>query len=170
MPRKRWSEEQIVYAVKPSEAGRTAAEICRELGMSQQTFYTWKRRYQGIGVQELRELRQLRDENRRHCQVDEEDALLPLKAKHRLSLSRHTSPHPRRGTRACAAAGGEPVPGTQTRTLIRITNKKRTTRANTIVFHGMKQVPLHVAAQYIQYREFRRSGRTHLKTPSVRHN
>ena len=62
------------------------------------------------------------------------------------------------------------VPGTQTRTLIRITNKKRTTRANTIVFHGMKQVPLHFAAQYIQYMEFRRSGRTHLKTPSVRHN
>ncbi len=64
MPRKRWSEEQIVYAVKQSEAGRTAAEICRELGVSQQTFYTWKRRYRGIGVQELRELRQLRDENR----------------------------------------------------------------------------------------------------------
>ena len=42
----------------------TAAEICRELGVSQQTFYTWKRRYRGIGVQELRELRQLRDENR----------------------------------------------------------------------------------------------------------
>ncbi len=38
------------------------------------------------------------------------------------------------------------VPGTQTRTLIRITNKKRTTRANTIVFHGMKQAPLHFAA------------------------
>ena len=36
MPRKRWSEEQIVYAVKQSEAGRTAAEICRELGVSQQ--------------------------------------------------------------------------------------------------------------------------------------
>ncbi len=43
MPRKRWSEEQIVYAVKQSEAGRTAAEICRD-GVSQ-TFYTWKRRY-----------------------------------------------------------------------------------------------------------------------------
>ena len=40
MPRKRWSEEQIVYAVKQSEAGRTAAEICRELGVSEQTFYT----------------------------------------------------------------------------------------------------------------------------------
>ncbi len=65
MPRKRWSEEQIVYAVKQSEAERTAAEICRELGVSEQTFYTWKRRYRGIGVQELRALRQLRDENRK---------------------------------------------------------------------------------------------------------
>ena len=61
---KRWSEEQIVYAVKQSEAGKNAADICRELGVSQQTFYTWKRRYRG-GVQELRELRQLRDENRK---------------------------------------------------------------------------------------------------------
>ena len=63
MPRKRWSEEQIIYAVKQSEAGEKAADICRELGVSEQTFYTWKRRYRGIGVQEL--LRQLRDENRK---------------------------------------------------------------------------------------------------------
>ena len=59
MPRKRWSEEQIVYAVKQSEAGKKAADICRALGVSEQTFYTWKRRYRGIGVQELR------DENRK---------------------------------------------------------------------------------------------------------
>jgi|TARA_B100000315_G_C14510431_1_gene556686 putative transposase len=65
MPRKRWTEEQIIFAVKQSEAGKKAADICRELGVSQQTFYTWKRRYRGLGVQELRELRQLRDENRK---------------------------------------------------------------------------------------------------------
>ena len=40
-------EEQIVYAVKQSEAGKKAADICRELGVSEQTFYTWKRRYRG---------------------------------------------------------------------------------------------------------------------------
>ena len=43
MPRKRWSEEQIIYAVKQSEAGKKAADICRELGVSEQTFYTWNR-------------------------------------------------------------------------------------------------------------------------------
>ncbi len=64
MPRKRWTEAQVIFAVKQSEAGTKAADICRELGVSQQTFYTWKRRYRGIGVQELRELRQLRNENR----------------------------------------------------------------------------------------------------------
>jgi putative transposase len=40
-----------------------AVEICRKLGVSEQTFYTWKRKYSGIGLSELRELRQLRDEN-----------------------------------------------------------------------------------------------------------
>ncbi len=39
MPRKRWTEEQIIYAVKQSEAGKKAVEICRELGVSEQTFY-----------------------------------------------------------------------------------------------------------------------------------
>ena len=63
MPRKRWTEAQIIDAVKQSEAGKQAADICRELGVSQQTFDTWKRRYRGIGVQELREVRQLRDEH-----------------------------------------------------------------------------------------------------------
>ena len=58
MPRKRWSEEQIIYAVKQSEAGKKATDMCRELGVSEQTFYTWKRRYRGLGVHELRELRQ----------------------------------------------------------------------------------------------------------------
>ena len=40
MPRKRWSDEQIIYAVKQSEAGKKAADICRELGVSEQTLYT----------------------------------------------------------------------------------------------------------------------------------
>ena len=39
--------------------------MCREMGVSQQTYYTWKRRYAGLGLNELRELRQLREENRK---------------------------------------------------------------------------------------------------------
>jgi putative transposase len=55
--------EQIVQATRQAEGGEKAAEICRKLGISEQTFYTWKRKYSGMGLSELRELRQLRDEN-----------------------------------------------------------------------------------------------------------
>ena len=64
MPRKGHSEEQIVYAIRQVEAGKKVTDICREMGVSAQAFYSWKRRYAGVGVSELRELRQLRDENR----------------------------------------------------------------------------------------------------------
>ena len=63
MPRKGRTEEQILQALRQAEGGEKAAEICRKLGISEQTFYTWKRKYSGIGLSELRELRQLRDEN-----------------------------------------------------------------------------------------------------------
>jgi putative transposase len=63
MPRKGHTEEQILQALRQAEGGERAVEICRKLGISEQTFYTWKRRYSGIGLNELRELRQLRDEN-----------------------------------------------------------------------------------------------------------
>ena len=63
MPRKGHTEEQIVQALRQAEGGEKAAEICRKLGISEQTFYTWKRKYSGIGLSELREARQLRDEN-----------------------------------------------------------------------------------------------------------
>jgi putative transposase len=63
MPRKGHSEEQILQAIRQAEGGEKAAEICRKLGISEQTFYTWKRKYSGMGLSELRELRQLRDEN-----------------------------------------------------------------------------------------------------------
>ena len=64
MKRKRYTEEQIAYALRQAEAGTPVTEICRKLGVSQQTFYTWKRKFSGMGVSELRELRQLRDENK----------------------------------------------------------------------------------------------------------
>lgn len=63
MPRKGHTEEQILQAIRQAESGERAAEICRKLGVSEQTFYTWKRKYSGMGLSELRELRQLRDEN-----------------------------------------------------------------------------------------------------------
>ena len=65
MKRKRYSAEQIVYALQQAEAGSVVVEICRKLGVSEQTFYRWKKKYSGVGVSELRELRQLREENRK---------------------------------------------------------------------------------------------------------
>jgi putative transposase len=65
MPRKGHTEEQIVYALRQAEGGKKVSEICREMGVSQQAFYSWKRRYAGLGLNELRELRQLREENRK---------------------------------------------------------------------------------------------------------
>ena len=65
MKRKRFTEEQIAYALRQSESGKTAAEVCRELGVSQNTFYRWRRKYEGMGIAELRRLKQLEKENKR---------------------------------------------------------------------------------------------------------
>ena len=65
MPRKGHSEEQIVSALRQVEAGKKVSEVCRQMGVSPQAFYSWKRRYAGLGLSELRELRQLREENRK---------------------------------------------------------------------------------------------------------
>ena len=64
MKKKRFTDEQIAYALRQAEAGTKVTELCRKLGVSQQTFYRWRRQFAGMGVAELRELRQLRQENR----------------------------------------------------------------------------------------------------------
>ena len=64
MPRKGHSEEKIVYALRQVGACKKVSEVCREMGVSPQAFYSWKRRYAGLGLNELRELRQLREEYR----------------------------------------------------------------------------------------------------------
>ena len=63
MPRKRHSEERIIYALK--QIGGKGLEMCWELGISEATLYKWKKRYAGMGVSELRRLKQLEEENRR---------------------------------------------------------------------------------------------------------
>ena len=65
MPRRGRSEEQIIAAVRQAESGVAVKEVCRQAGISENTFDTWKRKYTGIGVSELRELRQVREENAR---------------------------------------------------------------------------------------------------------
>jgi putative transposase len=61
----RFTEEQITFALRQAEGGTPVAEVCRKLGITETTFYRWKKRYGNLGVPELRELRQLREENRR---------------------------------------------------------------------------------------------------------
>ncbi len=62
--KKRFTEEQIAYALKRHETGTTVAEMCRELGVSEAAFYKWKAKYAGMGLTELRKLRALDEENR----------------------------------------------------------------------------------------------------------
>jgi putative transposase len=57
------TEEQMLAALRQAEGGTTVAEFCRDVGISEQTIYVWKRQYAGLGLSELRELRQLRKEN-----------------------------------------------------------------------------------------------------------
>jgi putative transposase len=65
MPGKRHSEEPIVCALREVETAKKVSEVCREMGISQQASYSWKRRYGGLGLNELQDLRQLREENRK---------------------------------------------------------------------------------------------------------
>ena len=63
MKRKRFSEEQIAFALRQADSGTTIEEICRKMGISELTFYRWKKVYAGMGVTEIRRLKQLEDEN-----------------------------------------------------------------------------------------------------------
>ena len=69
MKRSKFSEEQIAYALRQAESGTAVADICRQLGISDATFYVWKKRFAHLGVSELRKLRSLEEENRRLKQV-----------------------------------------------------------------------------------------------------
>jgi len=65
MPKKGHSEERILRALRQAESGTTVRATCREHGISDATFYIWKKKYANLGLSELRELRQLREENGR---------------------------------------------------------------------------------------------------------
>lgn len=64
MKRSKFTDEQIAFALKQAETGTRVEEVCRKMGISQATFYNWKKKYGGLGVSELRRLKQLEEENR----------------------------------------------------------------------------------------------------------
>ena len=69
MRRSRFTEEQTAYALRQAEQGAPVRELCRELGVSEATFYAWKKRFAGMGVAEVRKVKQLEDEVRRLKQL-----------------------------------------------------------------------------------------------------
>ena len=73
----KFTEEQIVYALRQAESGTPIGDLCRQLGVAETTFYTWKKKYAHLGVSELRRLRQLEEENSRLKQLVAD--LLPYK-------------------------------------------------------------------------------------------
>ncbi len=69
MKKSRFTEEQIAFALKQAETGTPDAEVLRRMGISEQTFYRWKKLYGGLGTGELRRLKQLEEENRKLKQL-----------------------------------------------------------------------------------------------------
>ena len=70
MRKSRYTEEQIAYALRQAELGTPVAKVVRKMGVSEQTFYTGKIKYARMGLSESRELRQLREENRKRLVAD----------------------------------------------------------------------------------------------------
>ena len=64
MKKSKFTEEQILFALRQAETGISVAEVCRKMGISDATYYTWKKKYSGLGLTELRRLKQLEEENR----------------------------------------------------------------------------------------------------------
>jgi putative transposase len=75
MKRARFSEEQIIAVLKEAEAGAKVSELCRRQGISDATFYTWRSKYGGLEISEMRRLRQLDEENRRLKSIVADQAL-----------------------------------------------------------------------------------------------
>ena len=91
MKKSKFIEERIELPLKQAESGTRVEEVCRKMGISQATFYAWRKKFGGLGVSELRRLRQLEEENRKLKQLgidlsrpergnEEEDARRPRRS------------------------------------------------------------------------------------------
>jgi len=75
MKRIRFTEEQIIDALKQVDGGVAVKELCRNLGISEQTYYTWRRKFGGMDKTQVMELKQLKDENKRLKRLVADQAL-----------------------------------------------------------------------------------------------
>ena len=78
MKKTKYTEEQIAFALRQAESGTTITEICRKMGVSEQTFYRWRKKYEGLGVNEVRRLKMLEEENRKLKWYREEAETTPV--------------------------------------------------------------------------------------------
>lgn len=69
MKKSKFTEQQITFALQQADTGTSVEEVCRKMGISQATFYQWRKKYGGLGITELRRLRQLEEENRQLKQL-----------------------------------------------------------------------------------------------------
>ena len=69
MKSSRYSPEQVAFAMRQAESGTPVPEVCRKMGIAEQTFYRWRKKYAGMGVAEVRKLRVLEEENRKLKQL-----------------------------------------------------------------------------------------------------
>ena len=67
--KKKFTDEQIAYALRQGETGTPVSEVIRKMGITEQTYYRWKKKYGGVGMSELRRLKQLEEENRKLKQM-----------------------------------------------------------------------------------------------------
>lgn len=75
MKKSKFTESQIIKALKEEESGRSVSDISRDLGIHKQTFYHWKKKYAGMNGDQLKRLKELEDENRRLKQMYADAAL-----------------------------------------------------------------------------------------------
>ena len=69
MKKSRFTEQQIAFELRQAEGGASVRDVCRKLGVSEQTFYRWKKKFAGMGIAEVRKLKQLEEENRKLKQL-----------------------------------------------------------------------------------------------------
>ena len=65
MKKSRFTEEQITYALRLADGGTPVVDVCRQIGVSEATYYTWRKKYADLGISEVRRLKMLEDENAR---------------------------------------------------------------------------------------------------------